>query len=176
MDSGTHLVMPGEGNGGSFGGPPGDLYIVLAVRPHEVFHREGYDLHLEVPISFVQASLGTHLTIPTLKDSRELVIPPGTQPGETIRIKGEGVPYPKGSRKGDLLVQVRVVVPRSLTPRSNRWMNWPEEGGGPGPRNPGRARRASQEAVALLYQPQVELSHCLTPGFVGAVLEPPLFV
>ncbi len=117
MDRGTHLVMPGEGNEGTFGGPPGDLYIVLAVRPHEVFTREGYDLHLEVPVSFVQASLGTRLNIPTLKDSRELAIPPGTQPGEVIRIKGEGVPYPKGSRRGDLLVTVRVVVPRTLTPR-----------------------------------------------------------
>jgi molecular chaperone DnaJ len=117
MDSGTHLVMPGEGNDGTLGGPPGDLYIVLAVRPHDLFRREGYDLHLEVPISFVQAALGTRLTIPTLKDSRELAIPPGTQPGEVIRLKGEGVPYPKGSRKGDLLVEVRVVVPRTLSDR-----------------------------------------------------------
>jgi molecular chaperone DnaJ len=117
MDSGTHLVMPGEGNDGAYGGPPGDLYIVLSVRPHELFRREGYDLHLEAPISFVQAALGTRLTIPTLKDRRELVVPPGTQPGETIRLKGEGVPYPKGSRRGDLLVEVRVLVPHTLTPR-----------------------------------------------------------
>jgi molecular chaperone DnaJ len=123
MDSGTHLVMPGEGNDGTLGGPPGDLYIVLAVRPHDFFRREGNDLHLEVPISFVQAALGTRLTIPTLKDSRELVIPPGTQPGEIIRLKGEGVPYPKGSRKGDLLVQVRVVVPRTLTPRQQHLLD-----------------------------------------------------
>jgi molecular chaperone DnaJ len=117
MDSGTHLVMPGEGNAGTYGGPPGDLYIVLAVRPHELFRREGYDLHLTVPISIVQAALGAHLTIPTLNDQRELAIPPGTQPGETIRIKGEGVPYPKGPRRGDLLVEVQVVIPRTLTPR-----------------------------------------------------------
>ena len=77
MDSGTHLVMPGEGNDGAFGGPPGDLYIVLAVRPHEIFRREGYDLHLEVPISFVQAALGTRLTIPTLKDRRGAGSPSG---------------------------------------------------------------------------------------------------
>jgi len=120
MDSGTHLVMSGEGNDGTYGGPPGDLYIVLAVRPHKLFRREGYDLHLELPISFVQAALGTRLTIPTLKDQRELVIPPGTQPAETIRLKGEGVPYPKGSRKGDLLVDVKVVVPRTLTPRQQQ--------------------------------------------------------
>ncbi len=123
MDSGTHLVMPGEGNEGVHGGPPGDLYIVLAVRPHDFFHREGYDLHLEVPISFVQAALGTRLTIPTLKDSRELAIPPGTQPGESIRLKGEGVPYPKGSRKGDLLVEVRVVIPRRLSPRQQHLLD-----------------------------------------------------
>jgi molecular chaperone DnaJ len=107
MDSGTHLVMSGEGNGGVHGGPPGDFY----------FQREGYDLHLKVPVSFVQAALGTRLTIPTLQASHELVIPPGTQPGEVIRLKGEGVPYPKGSRRGDLLVEVKVVIPRNLNTR-----------------------------------------------------------
>jgi molecular chaperone DnaJ len=117
MDSGTHLVMAGEGNGGAYGGPPGDLYIVLNVRPHELFRREGYDLHLKAPISFVQAALGTRLTIPTLKEPQELVIPPGTQPGEVIRLKGQGVPYPKGNRRGDLLVEVKVAIPRSLNPR-----------------------------------------------------------
>jgi molecular chaperone DnaJ len=120
MDSGTHLIMAGEGNEGLYGGPPGDLYIVLSVRPHERFRRDGYDLHLDVPISFVQAALGTRLTIPTLKSSRELVIPPGTQPGEIIRLRGEGVPFPRGNRRGDLLVDVKVVVPRTLTPRQQQ--------------------------------------------------------
>jgi molecular chaperone DnaJ len=120
MDSGTHLVMAGEGNGGAYGGPPGDLYIVLHVRPHELFHREGNDLHLQVPISFLQAALGTRLTIPTLKDPKELVIPPGTQPGETIRLKGEGVPFPRGNRRGDLLVDVKVLIPRTLTANQQR--------------------------------------------------------
>ncbi|MEJ5329853.1 MAG: molecular chaperone DnaJ [Desulfobaccales bacterium] len=117
MDSGTHLIMAGEGNEGRFGGPPGDLYIILHVRPHELFRREGYDLKLEVPISFVQAALGTRITIPTLTGTQELTIPPGTQPGEVIRLKNEGVPYPKGERRGDLLVTVRVTIPTSLTPR-----------------------------------------------------------
>jgi molecular chaperone DnaJ len=117
VDSGTHLVMAGEGNAGRNGGPPGDLYIIVQVRPHELFHREGYDLHLEAPISFVQAAMGARLSVPTLKGSKEIVIPPGTQPGEVIRLRGEGVPYPKGSRQGDLLVKVRVVIPRQLTPR-----------------------------------------------------------
>jgi molecular chaperone DnaJ len=115
MDSGTHLIMSGEGNQGAYGGPPGDLYIVLHVRPHEFFRRDGYDLHLQVPVSFVQAAVGTRLTIPTLKETHELVIPPGTQPGEVIRLKGEGVPYPKGSRRGDLLVEVKVLIPRTLS-------------------------------------------------------------
>ncbi|MGQ9689084.1 MAG: molecular chaperone DnaJ [Desulfobaccales bacterium] len=117
VDSGTHLVMAGEGNAGRYGGPPGDLYIIVQVRPHELFRREGYDLHLEAPISFVQAALGARLSVPTLKGVKEIVIPPGTQPGEIIRLRGEGVPYPKGGRQGDLLVKVRVVIPRNLTPR-----------------------------------------------------------
>uniref|UniRef100_A0A7C3Z0W6 Chaperone protein DnaJ n=1 Tax=Desulfobacca acetoxidans TaxID=60893 RepID=A0A7C3Z0W6_9BACT len=117
VDSGTHLVMAGEGNAGRFGGPPGDLYIILHVRPHKLFRREGYDLHLEAPISFVQAALGARITVPTLKGTKEIVVPPGTQPGEIIRLRGEGVPYPKGGKQGDLLVEIRVVIPRDLTPR-----------------------------------------------------------
>jgi molecular chaperone DnaJ len=122
MDSGTHLVMPGEGNGGLHGGPPGDLYIVMNVRPHEFFQREGYDLHLKVPVSFVQAALGTRFIIPTLQGTHELVIPPGTQPGEVIRLKGEGVPYPKGQRRGDLLLEVKVIIPRTLNSRQQHLM------------------------------------------------------
>jgi molecular chaperone DnaJ len=133
MDSGTHLIMAGEGNEGRFGGPPGDLYIILQVKPHEMFKRDGFDLRLEVPISFVQAALGTRFTIATLIGSQELTIPPGTQPGETIRLKGEGVPYPKGPRRGDLLVQVKVTIPTHLTPRQQDLLKElaKEEPGGP---------------------------------------------
>jgi molecular chaperone DnaJ len=133
MESGTHLIMAGEGNEGRFGGPPGDLYIILQVKPHEMFRREGFDLRLEVPISFVQAALGTRLTIPTLTASQELTIPPGTQPGEIIRLKNEGVPYPKGPRRGDLLVQVKVTIPTNLTPRQQELLTElaQEEPGGP---------------------------------------------
>jgi len=123
VDSGTHLVMAGEGNAGRFGGPPGDLYIILQVKPHELFRREGYDLKLEAPVSFVQAALGTRLSIPTLKGSKEIVIPPGTQPGEVIRLRGEGVSYPKGGRQGDLLVTARVVIPRDLSPRQTELLH-----------------------------------------------------
>ena len=100
VDSGTHLVMAGEGNAGRFGGPAGDLYIIVQVKPHRLFRREGYDLHLVAPISFAQASLGTRLSVPTLKATKEIVIPPGTQPNEVIRLRGEGVPYPKGPTRG----------------------------------------------------------------------------
>jgi molecular chaperone DnaJ len=147
MDSGTHLVMAGEGNEGFFGGRPGDLYIILQVKPHELFHRDGYDLHLQMPVSFARAALGTRVTVPLLQGVKEIVIPPGTQPGETIRLKGEGVPYPKGPRRGDLLVDVRVTIPRNLTPRQQELLqDWvkdePEGQAGPQkaapPQNPGQ--------------------------------------
>lgn len=128
MDSGTHLVMTGEGNEGVYGGPPGDLYIILQVRPHELFRREGNDLHLTVPVSFAQAALGTRVNVPLLDGSKEIAVPPGTQPGETIRLKGEGVPYPKGSRRGDLLVDVQVTIPRQLNPKQQELLQeWLKE-------------------------------------------------
>ncbi len=117
VDNGVHLVMAGEGDAGVRGGPPGDLYIVVHVRPHELFRRAGDDLLLTVPISFTQAALGGVVTIPTLNGNRELTIPPGTQPGETISLRGEGIPHLKGYGRGDLKVQVNVVVPRHLTDR-----------------------------------------------------------
>jgi len=117
VDNGVHLVMAGEGDEGRLGGPPGDLYIVVHVRAHEFFRRSGDDLILSLPISFSQAALGSVLPIPTLNGNKELTIPAGTQPGEVIRLKGEGVPYPKGQRRGDLLVTVRVVIPRDLNAR-----------------------------------------------------------
>ena len=151
MDSGTHLVMAREGNDGLFGGPPGDLYIILQVRPHDLFRREGNDLHLRVPISFAQAGLGTRVTIPLLTGSREIVIPPGTQPGETIRLKGDGVPYPKGPRRGDLLVQVQVTVPRSLTPRQQELLQeWVKEEPDAGPVGAQAQARADSEEEGLL--------------------------
>jgi molecular chaperone DnaJ len=117
VDNGVHLVMAGEGDEGMFGGPPGDLYIVVHVRPHEFFKRSGDDLILSLPISFTQAALGSVLAIPTLNGNKELNIPAGTQPGEVISLRGEGFPHLKGYGKGDLKVEVKVVVPRHLTER-----------------------------------------------------------
>jgi molecular chaperone DnaJ len=148
MESGTHLIMAGEGNEGRFGGPPGDLYIILQVKPHELFKRDGFDLRLEVPISFVQAALGTRLTIPTLTGSQDLTIPPGSQPGEIIRLKNEGVPYPKGPRRGDLLVQVKVVIPTSLTPRQQELLKELAEEE-PGGQNAAFTEQAGQDESVL---------------------------
>ncbi|MBM4288753.1 MAG: molecular chaperone DnaJ [Deltaproteobacteria bacterium] len=117
VDNGVHLVMAGEGDEGILGGPPGDLYIVVHVRPHEFFRRSGNDLVLTLPISFTQAALGGVVAIPTLNGKRDFTIPPGTQPGDVINLKGEGVPHLKGFGKGDLRVEIKVVVPRKLTDR-----------------------------------------------------------
>jgi molecular chaperone DnaJ len=117
VDNGVHLVMAGEGDDGILGGPPGDLYIVVHVRPHDIFRRSGDDLMLVVPISFTQAALGSVVAIPTLNGNKDLTIPAGTQPGEVISLKGEGIPHLKGFGKGDLRVEVKVVVPRNLNER-----------------------------------------------------------
>ncbi|MHB8067122.1 MAG: molecular chaperone DnaJ [Desulfobaccales bacterium] len=154
MDSGTHLVMAREGNEGIYGGPAGDLYIILQVRPHDLFRREGYDLHLQLPIVFAQAALGSRISVPLLSGSREITIPPGTQPGEIIRIKGEGVPYPKGPRRGDLLVQVQVTIPRSLTPKQQEllqeWLKEEPVAAPLGAQAQAQARAAAPEEEGLL--------------------------
>jgi molecular chaperone DnaJ len=117
VDNGVHLVMAGEGDEGMLGGSPGDLYIVVHVRAHEFFQRAGDDLLLSLPISFTQAALGSMLSIPTLNGNKEVQIPAGTQPGEVISLRGEGFPHLKGYGKGDLKIEIKVVVPRHLTDR-----------------------------------------------------------
>jgi molecular chaperone DnaJ len=117
VDNGVHLVMAGEGDAGVLGGPPGDLYIVVHVRPHEVFRRSGDDLILSLPISFTQAALGSVVSIPTLNGNKDLTIPAGTQPGDVISLRGEGIPHLKGFGSGDLRVEAKVVVPRHLNDR-----------------------------------------------------------
>jgi molecular chaperone DnaJ len=96
------------------GGPPGDLYVVLHVRPHDIFTREGDDLVCEMPIGFVQAALGTELEVPTLTGRAKISIPPGTQNGTVFRLKGRGVKNLQGYGHGDLHVRVTVEVPTRL--------------------------------------------------------------
>ncbi|NLZ53983.1 MAG: molecular chaperone DnaJ [Thermoanaerobacteraceae bacterium] len=114
VDTGSQLRMSGEGEPGELGGPPGDLYVVIRVKPHKLFTRHGDDLIYEAPISFVQAALGDEIEIPTLEEKVKLRIPEGTQPGTRFRLRSKGVPHIKGYGRGDILVHVEVVIPKSL--------------------------------------------------------------
>jgi len=116
VDSGSQLRIRGEGEPGEYGAPPGDLFIVVHVKKHDFFSREGEHLFCEIPISFVQAILGDKIKIPVLEGKEiEFEIPPGTQPGNIIRVPGKGMPIPGSSRRGDLFVKVEVRIPKSLT-------------------------------------------------------------
>jgi molecular chaperone DnaJ len=115
VEDGTRIRYAGQGNAGVFGGPSGDLYVVLHVKEHEIFERDGKDLYCAVPISFSQASLGAHIQIPTLEGEQELKIPEGTQSGTVFRVRGKGVPVVNSHGKGDLFVQVKVHTPAKLT-------------------------------------------------------------
>jgi molecular chaperone DnaJ len=114
VDSGTRLRMAGQGEPGTHGGAAGDLYIFLEVKEHAFFERRGSDLICEIPISVTQATLGTKIRVPTLKDSEELEIPEGTQSGQIFRKKAKGLPNPHGG-KGDLYISVRVVIPAKVS-------------------------------------------------------------
>jgi molecular chaperone DnaJ len=117
VEDGTRIRFAGLGEAGAFGGPPGDLYVVLHVKEHPFFAREGNDLHCVIPVSFTQAALGTEITVPTMEGDHKLKIPEGTQSGSTFRIRNKGVPVLNGRGKGDLFVEVRVQTPQKLTKR-----------------------------------------------------------
>src|SRR6266567_5596237 len=114
VDTGSRLRSVGNGEAGLRGGPPGDLYVVLHVKPHDIFQRDGDDLLCEVPISFVQAALGADLEVPTLTGKAQIKIPPGTQNGTLFRLKGKGMRNVQGYGFGDLHVRVVVEVPTHL--------------------------------------------------------------
>ena len=116
VDSGSQLRITGEGESGPLGGPSGDLYVVLRVKEHALFRRDGTHLFCEIPVSFPQATLGATLDIPTLEGGKaKLTVPEGTQSGSVIRLRGEGVPQLGGRGRGDLHVLVRVEVPTRLS-------------------------------------------------------------
>lgn len=114
VDTGSRLRSSGNGEAGYRGGPSGDLYVVLHVRQHEFFQRDGDDLLCEVPITFVQAALGVEIEVPTLDGKTPLAIPPGTQPGAVFRLKAKGVKNVQGYGRGDLHVRVSLEVPTHL--------------------------------------------------------------
>ena len=117
VDAGSRLKLRGEGESGRNGGPAGDLYVVLDVRNHPLFSRQGGDIICEVPISFPQAALGAEIDVPTLEGKLKVKIAAGTQSGAVVRLKGKGVPDLRGSGRGDELVRVLVETPRKLTSR-----------------------------------------------------------
>lgn len=117
VDNNSRLRLRGEGEAGMFGGPPGDLYVVIRVEPDSVFERQGQNLVIRREISFVEAALGHRLEVPTLDDPVNLDIPKGSQSGEVFRLRGLGLPHPGSSHQGDLLVEVRVKTPVNLNKR-----------------------------------------------------------
>jgi molecular chaperone DnaJ len=122
VDSGTRLRVTGEGEQGPNGGPAGDLYVVLDVKEHQFFERRGADLYCTIPLSVVQAALGTELQVPGPGGEEKLKIPEGTQSDAVFRVKGKGLPDPRGGGKGDLYYHVRVLTPTKLTREQRKLM------------------------------------------------------
>jgi molecular chaperone DnaJ len=120
VDTGSRLRSAGNGEAGAAGGTAGDLYVVLTVKEHELFERQGDDLFCEIPIKFTLATLGGSIEVPTLFGKGSLKIPPGTQGGTTFRLRDKGMPNLRGGRQGDQLVRVNVEVPGSLTGEQRR--------------------------------------------------------
>ncbi|MEM4240318.1 MAG: molecular chaperone DnaJ [Candidatus Woesearchaeota archaeon] len=117
INDGMKLRVSGEGEAGTNGAPPGDLYVQVSVRPHKQFIREEDDLHVKVTVSFVTAAKGGEIDIPTLEGTEKLRIPHGTQPGTTFRIKDKGLPRLHGHGKGSLVAEIVVKIPEKLTKR-----------------------------------------------------------
>src|SRR6202043_1426805 len=115
VEQDTRIRYQGEGEAGTFGGPAGDLYVVLNVKAHKFFERDGDDLHCAIPISFPQAALGTDLEIQTLEGPATIKVPEGTQSGREFKLRGKGVPHLNEHGKGDLIVEIRVATPGKLT-------------------------------------------------------------
>jgi molecular chaperone DnaJ len=116
--NGFRMRVPGKGNAGRRGGPAGDLYLIISVRPHDFFGREGNDIICTVPITVTEAALGTKIEVPSIDGKTLLRIPPGTQSGQKFRLRGKGAPSLRGEVTGNQIVEVRVVVPRIADERS----------------------------------------------------------
>jgi len=151
VDNGSRLRLTGEGESGTHGGSPGDLYVFIHVEPHEFFQRDNTDIHCQVEISFVQAAMGAQITVPTLKGKKTLEIPKGTQHGDLFRFRNEGIPSLRTGRRGNQIVHVIIKTPTSLNKKqeallrefekiedgklSNKLKNILKSGGGTGASN-----------------------------------------
>ncbi|HEY2629948.1 MAG TPA: molecular chaperone DnaJ [Usitatibacter sp.] len=127
VDEGDRIRLSGEGESGVNGGPPGDLYVVIHLRAHSVFQREGDDLHCEMPVSFSQAALGGEIEIPTLDGAAKIKVPAETQSGQVFRLRGKGIKGVRSSYPGDLLCEVVVETPVRLTERQREILRELEE-------------------------------------------------
>jgi len=117
LADGTRIRVPGKGHVGRDGGESGDLYVTVRVQPHPVFRRDGDDLHASVPLAVHEAALGARIDVPTLEGDAKLRVPPGTQSGQRFRMRERGAPSAHG-RRGDLIIEVRLVLPKLLDERS----------------------------------------------------------
>jgi molecular chaperone DnaJ len=115
IETGMRLRLSNEGEHGVNGGPPGDLYVAITVKPHPVFQRKGNDIVCDVPVSFITATLGGKIEVPTLKGTTVMKVPPGTQPDKVLRLKGLGIPSLKHHTTGDQLFTIKVHIPTKLT-------------------------------------------------------------
>ena len=115
IDNGQTISLRGEGHAGKNGGPAGDIYVEIQIKPHKVFQRRGQDVHLEMPITFVQAALGVQVSVPSLDGTAQLTIPEGTQTGTVFRMRGAGIPNVSGKGRGDQYVKVNIEIPRNLS-------------------------------------------------------------
>jgi molecular chaperone DnaJ len=123
VDTGDRIRLSGEGEAGAMGGPAGDLYVVVNVREHAIFQRDGKHLYCEVPISFADAALGGELEVPTLDGRVKLKIPEGTQTGKMFRLRGKGVAPVRGGGAGDLMCKVAVETPVNLDKRQRELLD-----------------------------------------------------
>ena len=122
VDNDSVITLRGQGEAGKRGGEPGDLFIVIGVRPHKMYKRPGQDLQIEIPITFEQAALGDEIIVPALDEKLKYKVPAGTQSGTVFRLKGKGMPSVRNGRKGDLYVKVNLEVPTKLTGKQKKFI------------------------------------------------------
>jgi len=120
VDTGSKVRIAGKGEAGRHGGPPGDLYIVMRVRPHAYFTRQGNDILCEVPVTLTEVLLGAKIDVPTIDGKITMTLPAGTQNGRRFRLRGKGVPALQGGMRGDHYVTVQVVLPEKLDAQSRQ--------------------------------------------------------
>ncbi len=130
VDDGSRIRIAGNGEAGIRGGPAGDLYVYLSIAQHALFKRDGLDTYVDIPVSFPQATLGAMIDIPSLEGHLPLTIPPGTQTGTTLRLRGRGMPSVRGSQRGDHHVTVHVVIPSKLNKRQRELLEEYARAGG----------------------------------------------